>query len=645
MFVYNNSEELDIATYEYRLYSEDQVEADPANPGFYRLVGNAAIDSIGTTPYRQGFNLANVFTVTVTNSSTNSIFSVTSPVSYYGAIRAIDTSTNASPWSLLVKTNTDMPLIEDQHIAGLTAGKITAGQIGAAQITLAGANSIIKSSTYDFNNESTTSGWFISGDGHFSLGGVNGITYDNETIVIGDDVQVTANLAADSISVGGVTKLNINDGIAGGVGGMTVGDPTYNYWYANGLFSVGASGNYFKWDGTNVSTTGAIIGTPSISNGTINGSTLNVGTGANSFHVDVSGNIWSGAATYNQDTNPFSVSATGNLKATSVTLVNPAINNAVITGGTLDIGGSDNSSFHVDSSGNIWSGAGSYNAAPFKVSSGGALTSVSGAIGGWDINSSGLSKTVSGSSSYIYPAQIVLGILTDEVSGTTILSAARMTMDDANYFSRVKTDGISIQEYATGLTSYYKQFGAYIQGGITTTNASTIAGHRFNVTTGIKFAGPLKGSYSNMPGDDNFSLNFQFSNNGYMYALVNGDNNAVRRWSTSAVSDRRLKDNLSLDVSSHLQKFYSLKAYEFEFNDKKPFVGGTYVPTGEKEIGLIADEVRGVFPNMVLGNEEEVYLQVDYQDFCKLLIAASLDQNKRIEELSSKVEELQSRLI
>ena len=635
MFVYNNSEELDIATYEYRLYSEDQVEADPANPGFYRLVGNAAIDSIGTTPYRQGFNLANVFTVTVTNSSTNSIFSVTSPVSYYGAIRAIDTSTNASPWSLLTKTNTDMPLIEDQHIAGLTAGKITAGQIGAAQITLAGANSIIKSSTYDFNNESTTSGWFISGDGHFSLGGVNGITYDNETIVIGDDVQVTANLAADSISVGGVTKLNINGGIAGGVGGMTVGDPTYNYWYANGLFSVGASGNYFKWDGTNVSTTGAIIGTPSISNGTINGSTLNVGTGANSFHVDVNGNIWSGAATYNQNTNPFSVSATGNLKATSVTLINPAISNAAITGGTLDIGGSDDSSFHVDSSGNIWSGAGSYSAAPFKVSSAGALTSVSGAIGGWDINSSGLSKSVNvGGSVYtstLYPGAFFLHGTVDDMYASASVAPGRITC--YGYDKQTTIQGQRID--TTDLFASYVNAGSY----------GSVNGHIINSTTGIRFPGPLKDSYSNMPADYNFSLNFQYSNNGYMYALVNGDNGAVRRWSTSAVSDRRIKDNINLDVSSHLQKFYSLKAYEFEFNEKKPFVGGTYVPTGEKEIGLIADEVRSVFPNMVLGNEEEVYLQVDYQDFCKLLIAASLDQNKRIEELSSKVEELQSRLI
>lgn len=46
-----------------------------------------------------------------------------------------------------------------------------------------------------------------------------------------------------------------------------------------------------------------------------------------------------------------------------------------IAGGTIDIGGFDSTSFHVDSSGNMWLGASSYASSPFKVSSTGTLYS------------------------------------------------------------------------------------------------------------------------------------------------------------------------------------------------------------------------------------------------------------------------------
>lgn len=47
--------------------------------------------------------------------------------------------------------------------------------------------------------------------------------------------------------------------------------------------------------------------------------------------------------------------------------------NAAISGGTIDIGGNDSSSFHVNSNGDVWSGSGSYATAPFKISSTGVV--------------------------------------------------------------------------------------------------------------------------------------------------------------------------------------------------------------------------------------------------------------------------------
>lgn len=65
-----------------------------------------------------------------------------------------------------------------------------------------------------------------------------------------------------------------------------------------------------------------------------------------------------------------------------------------VSGSTIDIGGSDTSSFHVDIDGNMWLGNASYNSAPFKVSSGGALTASGVTVSG-QINAS--SGTFSGS--------------------------------------------------------------------------------------------------------------------------------------------------------------------------------------------------------------------------------------------------------
>ena len=54
----------------------------------------------------------------------------------------------------------------------------------------------------------------------------------------------------------------------------------------------------------------------------------------------------------------------------------------VTIGSALDIGGSDSSSFHVDSDGNMFLGAGTIGSAPFKVTSAGALTASSVTVSG-----------------------------------------------------------------------------------------------------------------------------------------------------------------------------------------------------------------------------------------------------------------------
>ena len=224
-----------------------------------------------------GFADANIFTVRVSNLRLEEDGEGLWP--YWGRVRAIDTSGNIGPWTSLVETDPHTPLIDNQYIGSLTADKITAGTIGAHTINLNGANSIIQSTTYDDTNGDA--GWQIRGDGYFSLGGPDGITYNNSTITIGSDVQVQANLAADSISVGsGSNQLNINDSINSGNGGMTLGGGGYNYWYSNGNFRAGGANSSILWNGTTLTVTGTLNATAGNFDGTVT-----IGTNATKINL------------------------------------------------------------------------------------------------------------------------------------------------------------------------------------------------------------------------------------------------------------------------------------------------------------------------------------------------------------------------
>lgn len=304
LFKYTDSQDDDILRYEYELYKDDQVE----------LINSIYQPKSNQTPHRTGFVQTNVFLVSIDdNSYTTSSSSITNPIKYFGRVRSIDTSNNVGDWTQLVQSG-DTPLIDEQYIGSLTAAKITAGEIGAHTITLSGGTgpgtySIIKSSTYDF--ATPNQGWFIRGDGHFSLGGPNGITYDNSTITIGSDVQVQANLSADSITVGTApNQLKINDAINGGNGGMTLGDPSNNYWYADGKFRTGSGTNYILWNGTSLTIRGTLQFSDGTTPGTFdNGDPITGGTIAGL--TITSTKIYTGTGTFNNSNTGFYLDSSG----------------------------------------------------------------------------------------------------------------------------------------------------------------------------------------------------------------------------------------------------------------------------------------------------------------------------------------------
>ena len=303
MFVFDPAPDIDISYYEYELYEASQITGSYPN---YTISGS---------PVVSGQSASNVFTVSVQNSSKNDAGAITS-VSYKGRVKSVDTSLNKSFWSPIVTTNQSTPLIDSQYINSLTASKITAGTISSAEIIMSGANSIIKSSTFN---------------------------------------------------------------------GTAVGDGSY---------------------------TGATQGW------------LINGTGKSYFY--------------------------------DATIV-----------GSIDIGGFDSGSFHVDTAGNMWLGAGTYAAAPFKVSSAGAVTSISGLIGGFSISTdklvagSGANQITLSTGTYHAtnnPDEIVISVGGNLSSGF----AAPFAVNSSGTMSAAVATVGPLQLDANGLTSQYFNSNNYI---------------------------------------------------------------------------------------------------------------------------------------------------------------------------------------
>ena len=123
------------------------------------------------------------------------------------------------------------------------------------------------------------------------------------------------------------------------------------------------------------------------------------GSDSTSFHVDTAGNMWAGASA--SVSAPFRVSNAGVMTATTGTF-SGTISGGTITGGTIDIGGADATSFHVDSGGNMWLGGATYAAAPFKISSAGFVTSTNGATFSGSIVSNGDARFDGGGGVFAY---------------------------------------------------------------------------------------------------------------------------------------------------------------------------------------------------------------------------------------------------
>lgn len=104
-------------------------------------------------------------------------------------------------------------------------------------------------------------------------------------------------------------------------------------------------------------------------------------------------------------------------------------------------------------------------------------------------------------------------------------------------------------------------------------------------------------------------------------------------------SDERFKTNIT-ELSHVLDKVEKLRGVSFEWNDKAESVGAR---AGQKQIGVVAQEVETVFPELVASTTEG-YKSVDYTKLTAVLIEAVKELKTENESLKIRLETLETTL-
>jgi hypothetical protein len=99
-------------------------------------------------------------------------------------------------------------------------------------------------------------------------------------------------------------------------------------------------------------------------------------------------------------------------------------------------------------------------------------------------------------------------------------------------------------------------------------------------------------------------------------------------------SDDRLKTNVT-PLSGVLEKVRKIRGVSFDWNQKYAALGRS---TNKRELGVLANEVKAVFPELVSTWGDENYLAVDYGRLTTVLLEA-------VKELTSEIEVLRRRIV
>lgn len=560
MFIFNNTEDLNIASYNYELYDEDQIAQ--TSPGVYQPISNATILSSGS-------NNASVFTVNV-NGSYIDENGEEQKKHYYGRVRTLNTSGVYGNWTAIVRTDTETDLLDEQYIVSLTADRIKAGIIESAEIILGGANpqeTLIKSSTYNGTyNPSTgkwetgTAGWLIAGNGQ----------------AIFDATQIRGSISAGSI--------NLN---------------THNYWLPPNppsttvtTFKVGTASQYLLFDGINLTLSGAL----SAASGTFSG-TLQVG------NVEIGNDVGPGTGHYGISLSPTDFNNIFLRRSDGVYFFR------------VGVGGANSISW--DSSSGVLSVVGS-------------VTATSGSIAGINMNGGRLYSGPNGNW-----ANTNTGFYLDQ--------NGYFSLKNQFYFNPDANSGAG-QATFTGALS----------------GASGSVGANFNIGDNL-----FVGNFVRINGPDPSNVTVTkirgFKNLGdtdanARWTLVLEGPNGTNKWEVrddglmqyrtqSAYSDIRIKTNIETsNLGLNFIKSLKPRSYNLSLGENEE---GVEVFKQVKTYGFVAQEVKQAYEQytdsfdgwgLSVAGDDDSLQTVSYDNFISPLV-------KAVQELSAKVDELESRLV
>lgn len=105
-----------------------------------------------------------------------------------------------------------------------------------------------------------------------------------------------------------------------------------------------------------------------------------------------------------------------------------------------------------------------------------------------------------------------------------------------------------------------------------------------------------------------------------------------------ATSDKQFKDNV-LAIEDPIERIKQIGGYTFTWNDSTPILKNR----GTQDIGVIAQEIEKVLPEVVRTNTVENVKQVRYEKIVPLLIEGIKEQQNQIEILTEKIKKLENK--
>ncbi len=303
----------------------------------------------------------------------------TAPAQVTGVVVATGNKTQMGTWTGNTETDLDHYLINvatSNSVNGsgkLDTGLVVDGEISAATVV-----------TIDgLDGTGDTYYWQVAAVDASGNQGTYSATASNTTVLI--ESAWISTLVASKITTGTMTAqtITLSNSASSSIESAT--------------FSAGSAGWQILGDGN------AEFNEITV-RGALEAATIDIGgSDATSWHVDIDGNMWWGlAGSYAAAT--IKISSAGSVDLTTGTFSGALsaasgtfdgdisgangtftgdLSGSTITGGAIDIGGTDTTSWHVDSSGNMWWGnAGSYAAATIKISSAGSVDLTTGTFSG-----------------------------------------------------------------------------------------------------------------------------------------------------------------------------------------------------------------------------------------------------------------------